>query len=111
MFGRRRVPEGGEIFLPTPGESPKPPVERRPRQEAPMQSEWQSLRGSETILFVEDEDSLRDVVVNFLSDLGYRVLAATNGPEAIHLAGNYPGVINLLVSDLVLPRITRPHSP
>src|SRR5258708_27095144 len=96
---------GGKKFFPPPGTRPEPPVERRPRQEAPMLSEWQSLRGSETILFVEDEDSLRDVVVNFLSDLGYRVLAATNGAEAIHLAGNYPRVINLLVADLALPEM------
>ena len=74
-----------------------------------MQSDWQSLRGSETVLFVEDEDSLRDVVVNVLADLGYRILSATNGNEAITLAGNYTGVINLLVADVVMPEMSGPE--
>jgi two-component system, cell cycle sensor histidine kinase and response regulator CckA len=74
-----------------------------------MQSDWQSLRGSETVLLVDDEDSLRDVVVNVLTDLGYRVLAATNGREAITLADTYSGVIDLVVADVVMPEMTGPE--
>jgi CheY-like chemotaxis protein len=74
-----------------------------------MQSDWQSLRGSETVLFAEDEDSLRDVVVKVLTDLGYRVLSATNGRDAITVAGSYPGVINLLVADVVMPEMSGPE--
>ena len=74
-----------------------------------MQSEWQSLRGSETVLLVEDEDSLRDVVVRVLTDLGYRVLPATNGKEAIALASSYTGAINLLVADVVMPEMSGPE--
>jgi len=74
-----------------------------------MQSDWQSLRGSETVLLVEDEDSLRDVVVRLLTDMGYRVLSATNGNEALTLAQNYPGIINLLVADVVMPEMSGPE--
>jgi two-component system cell cycle sensor histidine kinase/response regulator CckA len=57
----------------------------------------------ETLLVVEDEAALRDVAGRILSGAGYRVLAAECGPEALELAARHDGVIDLLVSDVVMP--------
>jgi two-component system, cell cycle sensor histidine kinase and response regulator CckA len=62
-------------------------------------------RGSETILFVEDEDAVRAVGVRALSNLGYRVLPARDGEEALQAAADHPGPIDLVVTDMVLPRL------
>ena len=61
------------------------------------------LRGSETVLVVEDQEAVRQLATVFLENLGYRVLQASNGPEAIELAGRYPEAIDLLLTDVVLP--------
>jgi PAS domain S-box-containing protein len=57
----------------------------------------------ETLLVVEDEAALRDVAGRILSGAGYHVLAAECGPEALELAARHEGVIDLLVSDVVMP--------
>jgi CheY-like chemotaxis protein len=59
-------------------------------------------RGSEHILFVEDDENVRDVVSEILSELGYHVVSARDGKEALEcLAGDAP--IDLLFTDHVLP--------
>jgi CheY-like chemotaxis protein len=58
--------------------------------------------GSETILFVEDDDMVRAYVVNELKTLGYRVIEAPNGPAALDLL-RQPGDIHLLFTDVVMP--------
>jgi two-component system, cell cycle sensor histidine kinase and response regulator CckA len=65
-------------------------------------------RGTETILLVDDEESLRNVVVDILSQLGYRMLSAASGPEALALAEGYPGKIDLLVTDVVMDPLSGP---
>jgi two-component system, cell cycle sensor histidine kinase and response regulator CckA len=66
-------------------------------------------RGNETILLVEDEELLRHVVVDMLGQLGYRVLGATNGKEALALAEKYSGKIDVLVTDVLLPELPGPQ--
>ena len=60
-------------------------------------------RGSATILVVEDDDSVREVAVAILRDLGYRVLAAADGAEALRVFDENGGMVDLLLVDVVLP--------
>ncbi|HVA94914.1 MAG TPA: PAS domain S-box protein [Candidatus Dormibacteraeota bacterium] len=59
--------------------------------------------GAETILLVEDEESLRTLARNLLLDNGYTVLEASNGLEAIETARKHIGPIHLLLTDMVMP--------
>jgi signal transduction histidine kinase len=63
-------------------------------------------RGSETVLLVEDEPSVRGMVRAMLHRLGYTVLEAPGGEEAQKLAGQHPGPIHLLITDVVMPRLS-----
>ena len=60
-------------------------------------------KGSETVLVVEDQDSVRGYIDLVLQDCGYHVLQAANGPDALALAERFPGTIHLLLTDIVLP--------
>jgi hypothetical protein len=62
----------------------------------------------ETILVVDDEESLRTVVVDLLGLLGYCTLSAANGNEAMKLAEGYPGRIDLLLTDVVMHPLPGP---
>ncbi len=65
-----------------------------------------SLRGSETILVVEDEDSVRDLVRRALERCGYRVLIAPTPNEALDIARVETDPIQLLLSDVILPQMS-----
>ena len=62
-------------------------------------------KGTETVLVVEDQDGIRDIVRESLRRNGYRVLIAVDGNEALQIASSYPDPIHLLVTDLVMPNI------
>ncbi|WP_437677607.1 PAS domain-containing protein [Sorangium sp. So ce131] len=79
-----------------------PRVRGAPTEQAPRMSPAVA-GGGETVLVVEDEEQVRELCVAALRSLGYSVLAARSGKEAIALAAAYPGPIHLLVSDVVLP--------
>lgn len=61
--------------------------------------------GSETILVVEDEPSVRQIVVKSLRKWGYKVLEAENGVDAVRESWNYKGEIHLLLTDTVMPKM------
>jgi two-component system, cell cycle sensor histidine kinase and response regulator CckA len=62
--------------------------------------------GTETILLVEDESSVRNLVGRVLRGKGYQVLEATTGEEALAVAGQHSGPIHLLLTDIVMPRMS-----
>jgi two-component system, cell cycle sensor histidine kinase and response regulator CckA len=62
-------------------------------------------RGSETILIVEDEEQVRRAAVEVLNVLGYQVFEAGNGNQAIQLAEIYTQPIDLLLTDVVMPKM------
>ena len=62
--------------------------------------------GTETILVVEDEEALRRVAQRILSAAGYTVLTAADGEEAVRVAAQYAGRIDLLLTDMVMPRMS-----
>lgn len=59
--------------------------------------------GRETILLVEDDSSVRKVVASLIQSLGYRVVEATGGMEALRTCREYTGTIHLLLTDVVMP--------
>ena len=65
-------------------------------------------RGTETILVVDDEESLRNVVGDLLEQLGYNVLSAGGADEAMTLAAGYSGKIDLLLSDVIMDPVPGP---
>lgn len=66
----------------------------------------QSLQGSETILIVEDEDVVRNLVQQVLNRAGYRLLVAHNALEALALTENHHEAIDLMITDLVMPQMS-----
>jgi PAS domain S-box-containing protein len=72
-----------------------------PRPSAPTRR--RAAGGSETILLVEDDSDLRLSVRTTLSRLGYQILEARNGPEALQLLQTDPHEIHLLLTDMVMP--------
>jgi len=87
-----------KIYLPRIGESDSRVEPRRAQKEA--------LVGTETILLVEDEQSLRALTGRILGQCGYSVLTATDAPEALVLSERHEGPIHLMVTDVVMPQMS-----
>jgi two-component system, cell cycle sensor histidine kinase and response regulator CckA len=62
-------------------------------------------RGTETVLLVEDQDGIRDLVCEFLQHGGYKVLWAEDGNQALQIAQEYELPIHLLLTDVVMPNL------
>jgi two-component system cell cycle sensor histidine kinase/response regulator CckA len=89
-----------KTYFPRSSELPEP----RPATPVPT-----ATGGVETILLVEDLDSVRALSRTILARRGYRVLEASCGEEALRVAREHPGVIHLLLTDVVMPRMTGPE--
>jgi PAS domain S-box-containing protein len=67
-----------------------------------------SPHGCETVLLVEDEVSVRQASRQFLTKSGYTVLEASDGADALRASREYTGPIHLMVTDVVMPKISGP---
>ena len=89
-----------KIYLPRVQQKSKPLAAVEPLEASP--------RGCETLLLVEDEAAVRQSSREFLVLCGYIVLEARDGEDALRLARDYRGRIDLVVSDVVMPRMGGP---
>jgi two-component system, cell cycle sensor histidine kinase and response regulator CckA len=83
-----------------------PHVECATEEAAPPVAKAPSYRGTETILIVEDEDSVRDLVTEVLKAQGYSVLAADGGEAALTLSRKHAGDLHLIVTDVIMPKMS-----
>jgi two-component system, cell cycle sensor histidine kinase and response regulator CckA len=65
-----------------------------------------NVRGTETILLVEDEPTVRELAKEFLEEYGYRVLAAANGSEGLSVCKEFREKIDLIITDVVMPQMS-----
>lgn len=86
-----------KIYLPYHGD----PAERVEQENtlAPLE------RGNEVVLVVEDEAAILDVIATTLRTQGYTVLTAVTPHEALHLIQDYTGKLDLLVTDMIMPKM------
>ena len=82
-----------------------PRVEEEPAKLSRLNESATLPRGTETVLVVEDEPAVRGVAVRVLSGLGYRVLEASHGAEALQVAATCGQAIHLLLTDVVMPEM------
>ena len=76
--------------------------DNRPKTTAPTQT---PASRADTVLVVEDEEIVRELVCSVLKERGYHVLCADNGAEAIKLSDEHRGTIALLITDVVMPQM------
>ena len=100
----RSVLENGTTFdiyfpqVPVEEVGPEPVVETK-------MSLASAARGTETILLVEDQDGIRELVCEYLQKNGYSVLRAVDGNEAFQIAEKYEHPIHLLLTDVIMPNV------
>jgi len=82
-----------------------PRAEESAEESSPPQVQPNDAGGCETVLLVEDEDSVRELVRVTLATRGYNVLEAENGEAGLNLAESYKKTIDILITDVVMPGI------
>ncbi len=83
-----------------------PRVEEPAAPKEPKSEPEPVVKGTETILLVEDEQGVRELAKEYLELSGYRVLVAKDGSAAIKTAAEYAGAIDLIMTDVVMPGIS-----
>jgi len=86
-----------------------PRADRAIRPHKQKEEELTALEGSETILLAEDSESLREMAREYLESIGYTVLDANSGTQALERAKNFEGRIDLLLTDIVMPEMGGPE--
>jgi PAS domain S-box-containing protein len=106
---------GGVIRLDSPPDRgavftlyfPQLPGDRVPTA-SPVAKSVPAPHGTETVLLVEDQADVREVMVETLTRAGFRVLSASGGAEALAVASQHPGPLPLLITDVVMPEMNGP---
>ena len=70
-----------------------------------LEDQDDQLHGTETLLVVDDEDMIWDILIDALQELGYTVLLAEDGVDAIEIYRENPGMIDAVILDMVMPRM------
>jgi CheY-like chemotaxis protein len=78
----------------------------KPLQPLGERAESPVLKGSERVLFVDDEAPIVELGERVLKSLGYTVIACSNSPEALEHIRNDPGAVDLVVTDMTMPHMT-----
>jgi PAS domain S-box-containing protein len=81
------------------------PLQTAEVQPVSVPSQIENVRGSETVLVVEDDAALRSLVVGFLNELGYSVLEAENGEQALEIASTAGSGVEVVITDIVMPKM------
>ena len=87
-----------KIYIPRVDQAEEHPGAPKPTAEVPT--------GTETVLLTEDEQDVREIAKEFLESGGYKVVEAKDASDAIELARQHNGAIDLLVTDMVMPGMT-----
>ena len=82
-----------------------PRVEEAAEQQSPVKPQPHEPDGCETVLLVEDEESVRELVRLTLVSRGYKVLEAENGESGLQIADDFKDQIDILITDVVMPGI------
>ncbi|MBD3268145.1 PAS domain S-box protein [bacterium] len=82
-----------------------PLLSAQKRTEKKTEEKIKSAKGTETILVVEDDESARSVIEVGLTKYGYHILTAQNGEEAIQLFKQNQAAIDLILTDVIMPKI------
>jgi signal transduction histidine kinase/CheY-like chemotaxis protein len=85
-----------------------PQVRKRPAAEAPPVRRDEAAIAGRTVLLTEDEENIREALAEYLGGLGIQVLQAADGVDALKVASDHEGTIDVLVTDLVMPRMNGP---
>ncbi|MFZ5720861.1 MAG: cell cycle histidine kinase CckA [Pseudomonadota bacterium] len=96
------------IFLPVHTPTAEEAHAAPPVAAAPKRPAARDLSGAGRILFVEDEDAVRGVAAKLLRARGYEVIEAASGEEALEIAEEHAGQIDLMISDVVMPGMQGP---
>jgi PAS domain S-box-containing protein len=96
------TPEQGStfsVFLPVVSGTDTSAVSAEPRHST-------RVAGNETILLVDNEEDLRNAASEYLQGCGYKVLVAGDGKEAVEVSDQHQGTISLLISDIMMPKLS-----
>ncbi|MFW6367175.1 MAG: response regulator [bacterium] len=110
LYGIVRM-HGGDVFINRDGDTvvavaiALPAVCPREEMQAPRNIAEGAPVGQETILLVDDEDMIWDVIIDMLQELGYSVILAGNGLEAVEVYRENPGLVDLVMLDMVMPEL------